>query len=232
MGEPLIEPNSVKKLKTVVVYVAGDPTGTTFAGHEMGLLLGAIDLTGLSQFIDAPEVRQSDDGLILSSMRNQITVTIKSNRLDFDDGSAEVPVRTDFSDRAAQIAAYIGKQSNLSYAAVGLVFNIEVESEDEELPSKVLLSHLVKEDALGNTGCDIIGASARFWYVVRDRRCDLRIEPRENRYEGRNYFAHLNVQIDIGNEVPSAEWLSQALDQEYHDFIRVLTEILKPREGH
>lgn len=227
----MIEPTSVKKLKTVVVYVAAPPT-EMFVGHEMGLLLGAIDLTGLSQFIDAPEVRQSSDGVILSSMRNQLTVTVRQNRLDFDDGSAEVPVRTDFSDRAAQIAAYIGKQSNLSYSAVGLNFDIEVESEDEELPSKMLLSHLVKEDALGDTGYDIIGASARFWYVVRDRRCELRIEPRENRYEGRNYFAHLNVHIDIGNEVPSAEWLSQALDQEYQDFIRVLTEILKPREGH
>ena len=164
-------------------------------------------------------------------MRNQFTITIRPNRLDLDDGSDEVPVRTDFPGRAARIAEYIGKQSNQSYAAVGLNFDIEMESEDE-LPSKVLLSRLVKEDALGDTGYDIIGASARFWYVVRDRRCDLRIEPRENRYEGRNYFARLNVHIEIGNEVPSAEWLSKELDQEYHDFIRVLTEILKPREGH
>ena len=231
-GEPLIEPNSVKKLKTVVVYVAGAPTGPTFVGHEMGLLLGAIDLTGLSQFIDAPEVRQAADGFILSSMRNQLTVTVRQNRLDFDDGSAEVPVRTDFSDRASRIAEYIGKQSNLSYAAVGLNFDIEVEPEDEELPSKVLLNRLVREDALGDTGYDIMGASARFWYAARNRRCDLRIEPRENRYEGRNYLAHLNVHIELGGEMPSAEWLSQALDQEYRDFIRVLTEILKPRGRH
>ena len=230
MGEPLITPNSVKKLKTVVVYVARAPTGR-LVGQEIGLLLGA-DPTGLTKFIDAPELRESSEGLILSSMRNQCTITIRPNRLDFDDGSDEIPVRTDFPDRAARIAEYIGKQSNQSYAAVGLNFDIEVESEDEELPSKVLLSRLVKEDALGDTGYDIIGASARFWYVVRDRRCDLRIEPRENRYEGRNYFAHLNVHIDMGNEVPSKEWLSQALEQEYLDFIRVLTKILKTRKGH
>ena len=177
-------------------------------------------------------MRESSEGVVLSSMRNQFTITIKPNRLELDDGSDEVPVRTDFPDRAARIAEYIGKQSNQSYTAVGFNFDIEAESEDEELPSKVLLSRLVKEDALGDTGYDIIGASARFWYVVRDRRCDLRIEPRENRYEGRNYFAHLNVHIDMGNEVPSTEWLSQALEQEYRDFIRVLTEILRPRKGH
>ena len=228
----MIEPNSVKKLKTVVVYVAGAPTGPTFAGHDIGLLLGAIDLTGLSQFIDAPEIRQSADGFILSSMRNQLTVTIRQNRLDFDDGSAEVPVRMDFPGRAARIAEYIGKQSNLSYAAVGLNFHIEVESKDEELPSKVLLSRLVKEDAFGDTGYDIMGASARFWYAARDRRCDLRIEPQENQYAGRNYLAYLNVHMEVGGERPSADWLLQALDQEYRDFIRVLTKILKPRGGH
>ena len=196
----------------------------------MGLLFGATDLTGLSQFIDAPEVRQLSDGFALLSMHNQITVTIRPNRLDFDDGSAEVPVRTDFPDRAARIAEYIGTQSNRNYAAVGLNFDIEAEPKDEELPSKVLLSCLVKEDALRDTGYDIMGASARFWYVARDRRYDLRLEPRDNLYEGRNYLAHLNVHVELGGEMPSAEWLSQALEQEYQDFTRVLTEILKPRE--
>lgn len=234
MGEPLIKPNSVKKLKTVVVYVARSPTGR-FVEHEMGLLLGGMDLTGLSQFIDAPEVRQLSDGFALSSMQNQITVTIRPNRLDFDDGSAEVPVRPDFPDRAARIAEYIGKQSNLSYAAVGLNFHIEAEPENEELASKVLLSRLVKEDALRDTGYDVMGASARFWYAAHaahNKRYDLRLDPQESRYEGRNYLANLNVHIGLGDEVPSTAWLSQTLDQEYRDFVKVLTEILKSREGH
>ena len=231
MGEPLIKPNLVKKLKTVVVYVARSPTGR-FVGHEMGLLLGGMDLTGLSQFIDAPEVRQLSDGFALSSMQNQITVTIRPNRLDFDDGSAEVPVRPDFPDRAARIAEYIGKQSNLSYAAVGLDFHIEAEPENEELASKVLLSRLVKEDALRDTGYDVMGASAKFWYAAHNKRYGLRLEPQESRYEGRNYLAHLNVHIALGDEVPSTAWLSQTLDQEYRDFVKVLTEILKSREGH
>ena len=198
----------------------------------MGLLFGATDLTGLSQFIDAPEVRQLSDGFALLSMHNQITVTIRPNRLDFDDGSAEVPVRTDFSSRVVQIAEYIGRQSNRSYAAVGLNFDIEAEPKDEELPSKVILNRLMKEDALGDTGYDIMGASARFWYAARNRRYDLRFEPRESRYEGQNYLAHLNVHIELGSEKPSTEWLSQTLDQEYRGFIKVLTEILKSREGH
>lgn len=141
-------------------------------------------------------------------------------------------MRPDFPDRAARIAEYIGKQSNLSYAAVGLNFHIEAEPKGEELPSEVLLSRLVKEGALRDTGYDVMGASARFWYAAHNKRYDLRLDPQESRYEGRNYLAHLNVHIGLGDEVPSTTWLSQTLDQEYRDFVKVLTEILKSREGH
>ena len=165
-------------------------------------------------------------------MRNQITVTIRPNRLDFDDGSAEVPARADFSSRVVQIAEYIGGQSRRSYAAVGLNFHIEVKPEDEELPSKVILRRLVKEDALEATGYNVMGASAKFWYAEGNRQYNLRVEPRENRYNSRSYFAYLNVHIEMENQVLSAEWLSQALDREYQDFIGVLTKILQSQEGH
>ena len=140
-------------------------------------------------------------------------------------------MRPDFPDRVARIAEYIKKQSNLSYAAVGFNFHIEAEPKGEELPSEVLLSHLVKEDALRDTGYDVMGASAKFWYAAHNRQYGLRLGPQESRYDGRNYLAHLNVHIGLGDEMPSTAWLSQTLDQEYRDFVKVLTEILKSREG-
>ena len=196
-----------------------------------GLMLG-VDPAGLSQIIDAPESSPLPDGFLLSSMRNQLTIAVRSNRLDFDDGSGEMPVRADFPDRVAQTARYIAAQTAQTYAAVGLVFEIEAEPEDEELPSKAVLARFVREDVLGGSGYDAIGASARLWYVARDRLHDLRIEPRGNQYEGRNYFASLSIYLDPGSEVPSTEWLSHALDEEYGDLVRVLAEVLEKRGGH
>ena len=190
-----------------------------------------VDPAGLSQIIDVPEPSPIPDGFLLSSMRNQLTVAVRSNRLDFDDGSGEMPARVDFPTRVAQTAGHIATQTAQSYAAVGFVFEIEAEPEDEELPSRAVLDRLVREDVLGGSGYNAIGASARLWYVARDRLHDLRIEPRGNQYEGRNYFASLSVYLDPGNEVPSTEWLVQALDEEYGDFMRVLAQILRPEGG-
>ena len=161
-------------------------------------------------------------------MRSQLIVTIGPSILEFGDASGEEPAREDFPNRVAQAAEYIGSLSNQVYTAIGLNFGIESEPDTEDLPSKVMLDWLVKEDALKDTGYDVIGASARLWYVARDRMHDLRIEPRGNQYDGRNYFAHLNVHIELEGEMPSAEWLSQALKEEYADFMRVLSEVLEP----
>ena len=218
----MLEADSITKLTTSVVFVAG--AGGALEGP--GLLLGT-EMVGLSQIIEAPEPRQSLDGIVLSSMRNQLTVTISPNRLVFVDASGGAPARTDFPARVAEAAEYIGRQSDQSYSAVGLNFEIELEAEDEELPSRVMLFRLVKEDALAGTGYEAIGASARLWYVARDRIHDLRIEPRGNQFDGREYFAQLSVNMALEVEGDSGEWLSQALNEEYSDFRRVLTEVLE-----
>ena len=184
---------------------------------------------GLSQIIGAPEVQQSPEGLVLASMRNQLIVTINASNLVFADASGEKPTRGDFPNRVAEVAAYVGSQSSQFYAAVGLSFGIESNPADNVLPSRAILSRLVKEEALKEKGYGVIGASTRFWYIAHDRRYDLRIEPRGSLHDSSNYFAQMDVHIALKGEMPSAEWLSQALNDEYDDFKGVLTEVLDPR---
>lgn len=194
-----------------------------------GLLLGA-DLVGLGQIIDVPAAQPSPEGLTILSIRNQLAVTISSNRLEFSDASGEEPSRKDFARRAVQASEYIGSLSNQAYSAVGLNFDIEFNAFDEELPSNTMLNRLIRGDVLSNTTYDLVGASARLWYVARDRRYDLRIEPRGNQYDGTDYFAHLNVHIVLGDEPFAEERLSQALNEEYTDFKRVLQKVLERNE--
>ena len=221
----MLEAGSITKLTTSVVFV----TGVEDALEGPGLLLGT-EMVGLSQIIEAPEPRQSLDGIVLSSMRNQLTVTISPNRLVFGDASADEPARADFPARVAEAAEYIRRRSDQSYSIVGLNFAIGFEPADEELPSKTMLSWLVKAGALAGTGYNAIGASARLWYVARGRIHDLRIEPRGDQFDGREYFAHLSVNMALEVEGDSGEWLSHALNEEYNDFRRVLTEVLRRRE--
>ena len=219
----MIAQESITKLQTAVVYLAHTP-----GAGSPGLLLGA-DLTGMSQLIDFPEPLDVSPGqLVLSSMRNQFTATVSTGAVQLEDGSAEVPVRADFAERAAQVAEHIGTQSGHSYSAVGLNFAIEAEPADEALPPAAVLGRLVKRNALEDAGYEPIGASARFWYAARNRRYDLRVEPRGNQPDGRNYFAHLTVHMELTGDAPSSGWLSQALNEEYRNLIRILTDILRP----
>ena len=220
----MISADSITNLNTSIVFQA---SGGGFDQGEPGLLLGA-GLEGLGQFIDAPAVQQSPDGPVLLSMRNQFTLTITPSILAFGDASGDVPARADFPGRVARVAGYIGNQSHVAYSMLGLVFDIESEPADQDLPSQAMLRQFVREEALRGTGYAAIGASVRLWYVARDRIHGLRVEPKGDRHDSRDYYAHLDVQVELNDESPSAEWLSHALNEEYIDFLRVLDQVLRP----
>ena len=218
----MVAADLITKLNTSVVYVT---TGL----DDPGLLIGA-NPSVLNDIIDTPEPLPSPTGITLSSMRSQLTVDISPNRLAFADRSGENPTRVDFPARVASVAEYVGRQSDQIYSAVGLNFEIEWKPDDERLPAKVMLGRIVNDDALLSTGYDIVGASVSLWYIARGMRHHLRVEPKGNQYDALNFYANLNIHVNLENQIPSAEWLSRALDEEYKDFTKVLTEVLTPRK--
>lgn len=115
-----------------------------------GLLLGA-NLVALSRIIESPEPLPTPAGGLLMSMRNQLTVSIELNRLQFVDGSGEMPARADFPDRVHRAAEYIGRQSDQTYSAVGFNFDIEAAAAADELPSKAILNRLARREAFEGT---------------------------------------------------------------------------------
>ena len=218
----MITTDSITKLNTSVVYVARGPSDPTF-------MLG-VDPSILNDIVDAPDILPSANGAVLSSMRSQLTVAIdfNNNRLEFSDRSTQIPNRADFPARVAMATQYISKQINQSYAVIGFNYEIEWHSEGIERSSSTILEKVVKHDVLKQPLHNVLGASARLWYVLHDKNCDLRIEPRGNQFDAPTFYANLNVYTNLDSEVPSEEWLSQALKQEYQDFLRVLSDILSP----
>ena len=220
--------DSIDKIDTAVIYVAGSLEGIQ---GGPGLILGAADPIGIRQFIDAPEPQESNEAFVLSSMRNQLVVAVSPDRVIFRDASGETPTRADFPGRISRVAEYIGGISNLEYTSVDLNFVVEASSGTVEMPSESIQRRFVRGDVLMDTENEVIGASVRLWYVARERRYDLRIEPLGNDYDGSEFFAHLKVHIELETQTPSEEWLSRALSEEYDYFITTLTEILEPGEG-
>ena len=222
----MIAIDSIIKLNTSVVFV----TRNAEVGLGVpGLLLGA-NPSGLNEIIGDPDVQQSADGLVLSSMGSQFVATISANRLQLDDRSDERPARQDFPGRVTRAAEFIGRSSNQAYSAVGIIFEIEANPATNALPSQAMLDLFVKPGMLAGTKYNLIGATARLWYSADDRTYEFRLEPRGNQFGGRDYFAHLNIGVMLPGTVPSPAWLSRVLYEEYEEFKSFLSEIPKISE--
>ena len=218
--------NDLTKLGTSVVFAAHAARPPVAPGLP-GLLVGIADGIGLAQFIDAPEVQQSPDGVVFSSMRNQLKLTVSPEKMIFEDGSDESPAREDFPHRVAGAAKHVSETSGLPLAAVGLTFEVEAKPADGSLPSNAILHGLIEKGTVSRYGA--VGAAVRLWYIAGGRTHSLRLEPRGNQLDGFPYFGQIHVQVELA-EAPSGSWLSQNMLEAFDDFKRTLTDILKPEE--
>lgn len=223
----MIAADSVKNLKTGIVLQA---SGGESPFYEPGLLMGAGQ-EELGQFIDDPEVQQTPDGkIVIVSMRNQCVLAVMPTVLACYDASGKAPARRDFAGRVAQIAEHISNLSRLTYDKVGISFDIESKTADEELPSRAMLRRLVRREALKEMGYDVVGAAVKMWYVADGNLHSLQVEPKDNEHDSQHYHAHLSVEFDIQVSLLTREWLLQTLNKEYLDFLSVLDEVLESSE--
>ena len=159
-------------------------------------------------------------------MRNQLIVKISPTRLEFEDHSSEEPARDDFANRVVNVAQHISRLSSITYTAVGFNFGIESNSANEELPIQAVLKRFIRDDVLLGSKYSMIGAATRLWYTGHRRVYDLRIEPRGNQPDRDVYYALLNAHIELEGNVPTEQWLSLAMQEEYDGFKTILTETL------
>ena len=211
----MIALDTITNLTTAVVCV----------GRTSGTRPGELNIDPLTQIIEMPDIQQNPDGIVLSSMRNQLVATISPTRLQFQDRSQEQPARPDFPNRIVRVVDVFRKSVDLTLTAVGIVFEVHAGSDNATLPSQELQS-FVKDDVFVGTRYDLMGASMRVWYTHGGRQYDLRVEPIGNQYEGREYFVRLHTHIPLSPPSNmSEEWLSEALRKEHNDLRSVLTRI-------
>lgn len=213
----MIALDTIANLTTTVVYVAPPPSSPQDDTN--------IDQQAVNRWIELPVVQNKPQGVEFSSMRNQFVATINPTRLEFVDRSQEEPTRPDFPNRVTGIGDYIRNSWNLTFAAVGITYEIAAGSNSDNLPSQELLTFL-NDDLFEGTRYDTIGASLRVWFESGGRSRDLRVEPAGNQFEGQTYYGRLHVHIPLAPETKvNEEWLSQTLRSEYNDFKRVLERI-------
>ena len=220
-GQPvenrMIALETITKLTTTVVFIA----------QPAGILPRFMDINpqSLVSLVEMPDIQTNSDGIVLSSMRNQMVAMMNPPRLEFQDLSQEEPVRPDFAGRVARIMEQLGESNDFAITAAGITFETGADSDNTELPSQEM-RNFVNDDLFAGTRYQTIGASLRFWYSHGTREYDLRLEPDGNQREGQGYFFRLHVHLASFPEgVVREEWLSENLRKEYNDFKTVLALI-------
>lgn len=211
----MITDNDLIKKFTSLIYVFRDPMPSF-----------SLERRELEQVVKAPEVKVQGDELVVSSMPNQFEMVMNPRRTRFVDRSDQMPTRGDFTESVARIADILVRTNNIVYKGLGLNFEVNIAPLGDRLAREVISERFINSTNFSSTGYDLVGASVRIWYIARERRHFLYIEPLGNNYSETHYYSHLNIHYDFPDTLPDSEWLSHIISEEYEDFKTVLSRSL------
>jgi hypothetical protein len=120
------------------------------------------------------------------------------------------------------VAAFVNVlQSRVVFNAYGFNFDIAFDTKGTSPAAQVIMERFVKTDKLADRGLNNLrGAGLRLYYESSHAKCDLRVEPSENRVEAVRFFAHINYHYDLseGQEIP-LDTLRSDFPGKYQTFI-------------
>jgi hypothetical protein len=195
-------------------------------GYREPLSTLALDRKELEQVIKVTDVKVEGDDLIVLSIPSQLEMTITPYRVRFVDKSAEIPARSDFTEKVVQIVDILRRANNVVYSGFGLNFDVDIQPLGDRLAREVILDRFINSKSFASTGYNLVGASVEVWYIARERRHSLHIRPLGGNYSEIRYYCHLNAHFDITDALPDAKWLAQTIGEEYEDFKDVLSKSL------
>lgn len=218
----MISSDSVTKAQSTVVFVVELPTAASFL--ELTLQRDAV-----AEIIVDPEIAAQQNNVTIASMASQIQMVIEGGRIVFRDRSDSKPTRPDFAERVVRLTRLVAETNMITFSRLGLNFDVQFRppGASQGSASRFILERFVRQDSLTEMGYPLTGASVRLWYEARDARHYLYIEPKGNDYDADAYHSHVNVTYTLVEpDIPEVEWLTQAIQEEYDDFLQVLSTTL------
>ena len=184
-----------------------------------------FDPAELLQFVTLHEIRPGlTGGLIITSVRNQIVISLDPSKIQFQDLSSSVPASDDFVERTSRIVNYLLDRLSADLKAIGLNFTVAVDSSVPDLQAKALLP-LVNDKILRDSDAEGLGASTRLWFKSKGVRYELRIEPLGNDLNAAKFFAYVNSHFDAEPLALSEDWLARSLREQFDEFLGFLNRI-------
>lgn len=175
----------------------------------------------LGKIVHEPlNVTQTLEGVIITSPRDQIEITLAGGRLKVEDNSGQTPGKK----RVAEVTHAVLQLFKATYRAFGLNYRLTFRPEGDKNPADVIATNLINKHRIeSNSRVQLVGGAVTLFYNRGAKVCTLTMEP-QGGLQGSKIVVDLNAH-EGSNELPPVDELQKSFRREYSALIKVLNSI-------
>jgi len=197
-------------------------------GTEGTTLLNAQEIQAILSDAEVQALGQPAQHMQITSLREQVRVSIGGGRFAFEDRSGHSPPKGRLAQIASEFVKLFSTKGIDSYRAYGFNFDVAFDAPGTSLAARMVMDKFVKVDELNTRGgITLGGAGLRLYFDTSEAKCDLRIEPRESNPSASRFFSHINYHYDLaGKQFPAVDTLKSDFPGKWNVFIDLVERLL------
>lgn len=193
-----------------------------------------IVVDDLAQFVKEPTVEQAVgpvSALRVTSVREQIEVTLDPRRVAFSDKSDVIPGRARFPEIASDILSFlVGKQA--TFLGYGWNYSVAFDNPQGGAASATILQLFLHQSDLQERGMiQPVGGAVKLFYRQDAALCTLDLEPRLGKVETERFYARVNFHFADKPPDMSKEGIDREFQTYYERFMDTVERLLETRQG-
>jgi len=164
----------------------------------------------------------------LTSMRQQIVISITNGQFQFSDRSADTPPKTRLAEVAHGFVKILTAKGLNQYRAYGYNFVVSFDAPGDLLPAELIKNRFLNSDALSRrANTQFKGSGIKLYYDTSDAACALQIEPFGNVPNAARFFASINYHYDLsGGTFPPEDGLKSDFQGKWTVFTDLVERLL------
>lgn len=219
----------LEKLDANIVVLVGEDASIGLSQQEIVSILNdpAIQVQAV-QIQGQPMSMPQSITMQVTSLREQILITISGNQFLFSDRSADVPPKTRLLEVARGFTNLVVSKGVKNFRAYGYNFTVAFDSSGETLAAEIIRDRFINMDVLSRRGnINLKGSGLKLYYDMADAACTLTIEPRESKVTSPRFFAQINYHYELsGNQLPATDVLKSDFHGKWNLFVDLLDRLL------
>ena len=186
----------LEKVNTAIVVLSAVETKINLNSEEVATVIRDPVASVLGQ-----DAGGQPSVLELTSMRDQVVITISGGKVQFQDKSDDQPGSSRLPRIVYDFLGLLQKQGLSRYRAYGINFDVAFDAKGDQSAAEIIAERYVNKDALSQKGqINVRGAGLQLWFNHVDAVCDLKVEPRLGKIDAPRFYAHINYHFELPDE--------------------------------